>query len=52
MLTIFYYELEFTPSRIAFSDDSSAALEKTEGGEGGGRNESDSLRLRYRVDFD
>lgn len=30
MLTIFYYELEFTPSRIAFSDDSSAALKKTE----------------------
>lgn len=32
MLTIFYYELEFTPSRIAFSDDSSAAhsMEETE----------------------
>lgn len=49
MLTIFYYELEFMPSRIAFSDDSAAARsmggkfaeDGTEGRRRGG-NESDS----------
>lgn len=47
MLTIFYYELEFTPSRIAFSDDSAAARsmggkfaeDGTEGGGEGGEEE-------------
>lgn len=51
MLTIFYYELEFTPSRIAFSDDSAAARsmggkfaeDGTEGGGEGGEEEMKAI---------
>lgn len=58
MLTIFYYELEFMPSRIAFSDDSAAARSMggkfaEDGTEGGGEEEMkatpDPISSRLRL---